>query len=156
MAKDTTLQIVVDDGSKKVPILNTFGDEIGMFYFRPTDLGIIERYNAVAADFDKIVEPLQAVNITKEGKAEDGDDEGFKALKEAEKLLFEACDQIFGDGMSAAFFGSMNPFSPVGGVFYCEKVLDQLGSFLSAQFLAETEKINKRVNKYVGKYGKKK
>ena len=37
------MSITVDDGSVRVPIKNLYGDEIGVFYFRPTDLGIIDR-----------------------------------------------------------------------------------------------------------------
>ena len=43
--KNNVMQLVVDDGSRRVPIMNTRGEEIGAFTFRPTDIGIIQRYN---------------------------------------------------------------------------------------------------------------
>ena len=46
--KNLPLSITVDDGFQRIPITNKYGDEIGVFYFNPTDIGIIERYNSLA------------------------------------------------------------------------------------------------------------
>ena len=146
------LEIIVDDGMQRISIKNEYGDEIGVFAFRPTDIGIIERYNTVAAKFDEIVAPLEQYDIRPDGTADENDTAAQDALKKAEERLFEACDYMFGGNMSEAFFGKMHPFSPVGGYFYCESALNKVGTFIAAQFDAETKKINKRVNKYVGKY----
>ena len=54
-------EIIIDDGSVKVPIRNKHGEQIVEFSFRPTDIGIVDRFNSVAAEFDKIVEPLEGV-----------------------------------------------------------------------------------------------
>ena len=144
--------IVVDDGSVRVPIQNKHGDEIGVFYFRPTDVGIIDRYNQMAEDFDKILEPLENVSINPDGTADENNEAEMVALKEAETRLFEACDFMFGGNMSEAFFGKMHPFSPVGGKFYCETALSAVSSFISKQFGKEVEKVNKRVAKYTHGY----
>ncbi len=152
--RQDALEIVIDDGSKKVPIRNLSGDEIGVFYFHPTDVGIISRYNERMAKFDEIVAPLESVNINSDGTADENDMAAVEALAEAEKRLYEACDYIFGGNMSEAFFGKMHPFSPVGGIFYCETALEKVGAFISAQFEQETAKISTRMKKYVNKYGK--
>ncbi|MBR0411057.1 MAG: hypothetical protein IJI25_08665 [Eubacterium sp.] len=152
--KQTALEIVIDEGSQRVPIKNLAGEEIGVFYFRPTDIGIIQRYNDTVSKFDEIVAPLENIDISAEGTADADDDAAMKALDEAEKRLFEACDYIFGGNMSEAFFGKMHPFSPIGGVFYCETALEKVGSFIASQFDQETKKVSKRLNKYVGRYGK--
>ena len=47
-------EIVIDDGSRRVPINNKFGEEIGVFYFRPTDIGMIDRYNKMAEKFPDV------------------------------------------------------------------------------------------------------
>ena len=152
--KQAVMEIVIDDGSQRIPIKNEYGDEIGMFYFRPTDIGIIQRYNETMEKFDEVLAPLENVDITEEGTAKEGDSVAMEAISEAEKRLFEACDYIFGGNMSEAFFGKMHPFSPIGGVFYCETALSKVGSFISSQFEKETEKVNQRLNQYIGKYGK--
>lgn len=156
MAENTNtmqLNIQVDDGLRRVPVLNTYGEEIGVFSFRPTDFGIIQRYNKLVGELDHIVEPLEHVSIAADGTAdEDNDDAAAEALTEAENRLFAACDEMFGGNMSEAFFGKMHPFSPVGGEFYCEQALRAVGAFISAQFEAETKKVNARVGKYTGKY----
>ena len=152
--KQAALKIVIDDGSQRIPIENMNGDEIGVFYFHPTDVGIIERYNEAMSKFDEIVAPLEEIDINADGTADANDEAAAKALKEAEKRLYEACDYIFGGNMSEAFFGKMHPFSPVGGLFYCESALKKVGAFISEQFEQETTKINSRLKQYVGKYGK--
>ena len=139
------LSIVVDDGLRRVPITNTLGDEIGVFYFRPTDVGIIERFNHMAERFDDITKPLEAIGNT---DSDTLDDAQVEALKEAEKRLCEAVNELFGADAASAFFGKMNPFSPVNGVFYCETVLQAVGDFINAQFATETAKFSKRVEKY--------
>ena len=63
--------IVVDDGSVRESILNKHGEEIGVFYFRPTDVGMIDRYNKMAADFDKITAPLENVDINPDGSVDE-------------------------------------------------------------------------------------
>lgn len=153
--KSKALEIVVDDGAQRVPIKNTYGDEIGVFYFRPTDFGIIQRYNNLVDKLEGIVEPLSRINIASDGTAaEDNTNEDVNALAEAEARLFEACDELFGGNMSEAFFGSMHPFSPVGGEFYCEKALTAVGAFITAQFDDEVKAIKRRVGRYTDKFGK--
>lgn len=145
--------IQVDDGLRRVPILNSYDEEIGVFSFRPTDFGIIQRYNKLVGELDNIVEPLEHVSIAADGTAdEDNDDAAADALTEAENRLFAACDEMFGGNMSEAFFGKMHPFSPVNGEFYCEQALRAVGDFISAQFDEETKKVSTRVSKYTGKY----
>ena len=156
MADNKTMKIVVDDGSQRVSIENTSGEEIGVFSFRPTDIAIVQRYTDAMAKFDEIVAPLENVNVASDGTAETEDDKALEAIKEAEKRLYEACDYVFGGNMSEAFFGKMHPFSPIDGVFYCETALNKLGEFISAQFEQETTKINNRLKKYVAGYVKKK
>lgn len=140
--------IVVDDGSRRVPITNTQGEEVGAFTFRPTDIGIIQRYNEMIKGFDGIVEPLEGID-----QGDDvADDAHVEALAEAERRLYAAVDKLLNaEGAARAFFGRMSPFSPVGGMFYCEQVLQALGAFIGAQFETETAKFSERVKKYTNR-----
>lgn len=144
--------ITVDDGSVEVPIHNKRGEQIGVFYFRPTDIGIVDRFNSLAADFDKITAPLESVNIRPDGTVDEKNEAELAALKQAEQNLYAACDALFGGNMSEAFFGQMHPFSPVNGHFYCENALDAVGSYISRQFAREVKKVNARVEKYTHGY----
>lgn len=145
-------QIVVDDGSERVSIVNKRGEEIGVFFFSPTDTGIIERYAEMVDGFDKIVEPLTSVNIAPDGTAAEDSPEEMDALHEAERRLYEACDKLFAGNFSEAFFGKMHPFSPINGHFYVENALNAVGAFISSRFGRETQKINARVERYTHGY----
>lgn len=145
------LSITVDDGYQRVPINNKYGDEIGVFYFNPTDIGIIERYNQLADTFDAITEPLEAVHNRADGEEGATEEEQLKALEEAKERLYDAVDKLFGGNAAEAFFGKVHPFSPVDGMFYCEQVLQTVGKFISAQFDTETKKMSARVEKYTNR-----
>lgn len=144
--------IVINDGSVKVPITNQFGDQLGVFYFHPSDVGILDRYNRVVADFDKITAPLEQVNINSDGTADEENEAEWATVKEAEAKLYEACNFLFGGNFAEAFFEKVHPFSPVNGCFYCENVLDAVGQYISKQFDKEISKINSRVNRYTHGY----
>ena len=154
--KDTIpMMITVDDGSRRVPIQNIHGEVIGEFTFKPTDVGIVERYNRMVDEFADITRPLEAFQNAEDGASEEDDARFLEAEKEARERLFAAVDKLLGsEGASKAFFGNMNPFSPVGGLFYCENVLQSVGAYISAQFDAETAKFQSRAAKYLKKAAK--
>ena len=142
--------ITVDDGSRRVPILNTEGEEIGAFRFHPTDLGIIERYNRMAEQFDAITEPLEGLSVPEGGEMALTDPKLVDALGEAQGRLYDAVNRLFAsDGAAEAFFGKMHPFSPVNGEFYATQVLEKVGAFIGAQFDTETRAMSKKAKKYL-------
>ena len=149
--KSMNLNITVDDGYQRVPITNKYGDEIGVFYFNPTDIGIIERYNTLAETFDAITEPLEAVNDAENADPDVIEARQIEALDKAKERLYEAVDKLFGGNAAEAFFGKVHPFSPVDGNFYCENVLQAVGEFISKQFDSETKKLSARVEKYTNR-----
>ena len=122
--KNMNFAITVDDGSRRVPILNTEGEEIGAFRFHPTDIGIIERFNRLADRFAAITEPLEAIPLDGDGAADLEDPKLAEALR-------------------------MHPFSPVNGEFYATQVLQQVGAFIGAQFDTETKALSKKARKYL-------
>ncbi|MBQ9702943.1 MAG: hypothetical protein IJV68_00185 [Clostridia bacterium] len=144
--------IVVDDGSVRESIRNKHGEEIGVFYFRPTDMGIIDRYNSMIADFDKITAPLEELNVGADGSVDDNNEAEQAAMKEAVDRLYTACNSLFDGNFAEAFFGSMHPFSIVNGRFYCEAAIEAVGNYISRQFDREIKKMNNRVNRYTHGY----
>ena len=149
--KSMNLNISVDDGYQRVPITNKYGDEIGVFYFNPTDIGIIERYNKLAETFDAITEPLEAVQGGPDEDSDALEARQIEALEQAKERMYAAVDELFGGNAAEAFFGKVHPFSPVNGNFYCENVLQAVGAFISNQFDAETKKLSARVEKYTNR-----
>ena len=147
--KNLGMNIIVDDGSRRVPIQNTEGEEIGSFRFHPTDVGIIQRFNAVAERFDDIVAPLDGLG---DDGAEITDAKYAEALDEASARLYSAVNGLLGsDDAAEAFFGRMNPFSPVDGEFYCTRVLNALGAYIGAAFETETAKFSANAKKYTNR-----
>ena len=59
--------LAIDDGLEEIKIQNRFGHELGVFYFRPTDTGIIDRYNEALTMLEKAVAPLHREKYTYEG-----------------------------------------------------------------------------------------
>jgi len=150
MANNMNFAITVDDGARRVPILNMDGEEIGSFRFHPTDIGIIERYNRLAEQFDAISEPLEGLGVPEGGEMDLTDPKLVAALTEAESRLNAAVNKLFGsDGAAEAFFGRMHPFSPVNGEFYATQVLQKVGAFIGAQFDTETRAMSKKAKKYL-------
>lgn len=150
MDENKKIGIVVDDGSVEVPIYNTLNEQIGLFRFRPTDFNIINRYREIAGKFSEVTAPLVEANIDTNG--EGADEESVKIINEAQAKLFELVDYLFDGNAAEAFFGKMNPFSPVGGKFYCEHALAGIGDFISKKFDAELTSVNSRVEKYTHGY----
>ena len=149
--------IRIDDGLRRVPIENMFDQEIGVFYFRPTDLSIIERYDKLIGEFDTILAPLEKANIGRNGEAADPtDEESVSAIREAKERLNSLLDELFDGNFSEAFFGKMNPFSPVGGRFYCEQAIEMVGAYIEEEFGIEVAKMSGNVQKYTGAYEGKK
>lgn len=153
MENNQALSITVDDGMQEVPINNKFGRQIGVFYFRPTDINIIDRYNSIVDKVPEVFKPLEDINIDANGTTEEA---SMGVIKEAEDKLFELCDYLFDGNLSEAFFGSMNPFSPLAnGTFYCEQALEMVGNFIASQFQGNIKSLEKRVSKYTKGYGSK-
>lgn len=152
--KSATFEIVVDDGTIRVPIKNTLGDEIGSFKFRPTDTGLLERYREALGRVDDAVEPLANASIKADGTADEEVEGAVEAVQEAQKRLGDLLDFIFDGNAAEAFFSGMRPFSPIGGRFYYEIALESLGNFITARYKDEGKKLNKRVLDYTKKYGK--
>ena len=75
------LQIQVDSGRQRVPINDSnTGEEVGVFYFSPTDFGIVTRFNESMKDLDKLVAPLEKINIHADGTTDEGDEKAFEIM----------------------------------------------------------------------------
>lgn len=142
-----TLQGVVDDGTRKIPLVNKFGKLICNVYIRPADLSILDRYNEVMKDFDEIVKPLENVGIKNDGTAQF--DKDWNTIKEVETELKKRIDILFDMEEADEIFAKRNPFSSVGGEFFCAKVLAALEDVIVQAIEEEAELSAKRTSKYL-------
>lgn len=142
--------ITIDDGSIDIPIQNQYGERIGVFRFNPADINIVNRYNEVADKFSEVVKPLIDANISPEGEGEDA--ESVRLLNEAGDKMVELMDYVLNGNSREAFFGKTHIFTPVGGMFYCEKVYEAIGAFISQRFASEVKRVNVRLTQHTHGY----
>lgn len=145
MAK--TLRGVVDDGTRKIPIENQFGKHICDIYMRPADVSIIDRYNALKADFGDIVKPLEGLSLKADGSA--AMDEDWAVLKKVERDLMDRINALFDIEEADEIFAKRSPFSSVGGTFFCVNVLNTLGGIITEAIEEETRLSRQRMSKYL-------
>lgn len=140
-------QLSIDDGYELVEIKDKRGELIGQFYFNPTDVGIIDRYNAAVDRFNTVVEPM-----TSGAMNSDDPDVLMEQLNTAKEKLCETLDYLFASNVSEAFFKRANPFTLINGKFYCENVLEVIGQFIASRLDAEVKHLNERTAKYTHGY----
>ena len=142
--------IVIDDGAVKVAIQNQFGERIGTFRFYPTDVNIVNRYNEVSDQFETILAPLINANISPEGEGEDAS--SVEILNEAGDKMIALMDYVLNANSREAFFSKTHIFTPIGGMFFCEKVYDSIGKYISKRFDAEVNRVNVRMKQHMHGY----
>lgn len=140
-------KIIVDDGTKKIPITNTFGKLICNIYIRPADFSILDRYDQFNADFSDIVEPLKDVDIKNDGTATFEED--IVILKAVEKELKKRINAVFDMDEADEIFATRNPFSSVNGRFFCMNIIDAIGHVIVEAVKYEMEMSNRRTDKYL-------
>ena len=136
----------IDDGTKCYSFYNRFKQPIGEMHFRGGDIGIIDRYNSLLNDFDKIVEPLRNVKLQDDGTSSFDDD--WAIIKEVEKELIGRINAIFDSEDAENLFKTRNAFSTINGEFYVEKVITALGNVVAQEMEEESNKAKKRFGKY--------
>lgn len=141
------LQGVVDDGTKEITLLNKYGDLICKIHIRPSDLSIIDRYESLEKDFDKIIEPLKGLDIRNDGSA--FFDKDWETLKSVEENLIQRFNSLFDITNAGEIFEKRNAFSSVGGEFFCTKVLRALENLVIEAINEEAQLSNERTAKYL-------
>jgi len=142
----------LDDGSREYAFVNKFGEPIGTMHFRGGDISILERYNSLLTDFDKIVAPLSEVSMKDDGTSSVEAD--WEKIKEVEKALIERINAIFDSHDAENLFKNRNAFSTINGSFYVEKVIEALGNVVAQEMSEEQTKAKKRLEKYTKDIGK--
>ena len=79
---ETAKKIVIDDGTREIPIYNQFDEEICRIRIRPTDISIMDRFDALKNDLGDTLAPLESIGINADGTAAETD--GWQTLKAVE------------------------------------------------------------------------
>lgn len=141
------MRVVVDDGTREVPIYNKFGKLICNVYFRPADFSIIDRYNEMKGKIEGIVEPLKGITLKNDGTAKF--DEDWAVLKKVESDIKREFDNLFDMEQADEIFAKRNAFSSVGGQFFALRVFDALGGVIEQAVSKEAALSRARLEKYL-------
>lgn len=141
------LRGIVDDGTREIPLVNKFGKLICNIYIRPADISILDRYNALAADFKDIMEPLKDINIKNDGSATF--DEEWAIMKSVEAELKARINALFDMEEADEIFKNRSPFSSVGGKFFCESVIEVIGEIITEAVKEEMALSKERTDKWL-------
>lgn len=138
---------VIDDGTREIPLVNKFGKLICNIYIRPADVSILDRYQQLTTDFQTIVEPLKDLDINNDGTS--SFEEDWKIMKDVEAELKKRINILFDMDEADDIFAKRNPFSSVGGRFFCESVIEVIGNIIADAVEEEMELSKKRMDKYL-------
>ena len=141
-------KIVIDDGTREIPIYNKYDETIR---FRPADISIMDRFNEMQKALDAMFQPLADINIRNDGTAETDDE--WAVLKRVESELIHQLNILLDTDDAAAVFTKRNAFSSVAGKFFCEHVIDALGTLIASAIEEETAVSQNRVQKYLPEEG---
>jgi hypothetical protein len=141
------LKGIIDDGTRKIPIENTFGQLICNIYIRPSDISIMDRYNEFKKDFSSILDPLKNLNIDRNGEPDF--DADWAVLKEVEAELKKRINALFDMDEADAIFEKRSPFASVEGKFFCESVIEVIGSLIADSIEEELELSAKRMRPHL-------
>ena len=141
------LRAVIDDGTREIPVLNKFGKLICNIYIRPADISILDRYQQLTNDFKEIVEPLKNVGINNDGTVRF--EHEWKIMKQVEGELKKRINALFDMEEADQIFATRNPFSSVRGKFFCETVIEAIGSIIADAVEEEMQLSKERTDKYL-------
>lgn len=144
-------KIIIDDGTREIPIYNQFDECICTIRIRPADISIMDRFKAMQDNLPAIFEPLNSIDIAADGTAETP--AGWDVLKQVEAGLLEQLNTLLDTTTAADIFRTRNPFSAVGGKFFCEHVITALGELIASAIAEETAQAQRKVEKYLPQEG---
>jgi len=140
-------KIVIDDGTREIPIYNMYDEKICTIRLRPADISIMDRFNDLQKALGGMFEPLTQISIKNDGTADTEDE--WTVLKGVEAELIAQLNKLLDTADAAAIFEKRNAFSSVGGKFFCEHVIDALGELIANAIKEETTRTNKKISKYI-------
>lgn len=138
---------VIDDGTREISLVNKFGKLICKIHIRPSDFSILDRLGTLQSDMPKILKPLKNIGIRNDGTATFEQD--WQLMKSVEVELYKRIDELFDMDEANEIFAKRNPFSSVGGRFFCEIVIETIGNLIVDAVNEEMELSKARTDKYL-------
>lgn len=136
-------RVKIDDGSKTYEIVNLEDQVIGTFTFNPSDMSIIEKYDAVIASLEQYFTGLSEAGFTQE------------AMIEAQNNVKAKLSELVGGNAIDSFFSICAPFTPMqNGALYLENVVNALGGIIEKETKKRMKKVETRMDKYLQGYKK--
>lgn len=139
--------IKIDDGTREYVIQNNYGEEICKLHFRPGDISLADRWDKMQNSFIEAVRPLEHIGVNADGTAEADSD--VETLRKADQNLRAALAELLDSKDVGDIFRTRNPFSAVGGQFFCERVITMLDGIIAGVLAEEAEASHKRTAKYI-------
>lgn len=136
-------RIKIDDGSKTYEIVNLDDQVIGTFTFNPSDMSIIERYDAVVKSLEEYFNSIREAGFTQQ------------ALIDAQNAIKEKLKELIGGDAIDSFFAICAPLTPMqNGSLYLEVVVNALGEIIEKETKKRMKKVETRMDKYLKDYKK--
>ena len=136
-------KITFNTGAKSYEIVDQDGNELGVFRFVQTDVGILNRYKETAAFFASVGDKIKGEDLE-------------EILPELEKEAGEKIDFLFGAPVSENFFEITHPFTILeDGQTFAEQIITVIGGIIEKELDAREKAQQKRIKKYTDKYAKK-
>lgn len=136
------MELKIDRGLKSYEVKDIDGTLLGTIYVNPADFGIAAR----------LEEARRAIQQLADGLASDADADVDKII-EADKLIKEQVNYIFGSDASSVFFKGVSALAllPDGSMVF-EKVLQAAVPIIEDAVGKAIKASQKRVQKHVGVY----
>lgn len=142
-----------DDGLKSFAIN---GDESRVIRFNPADPGLIERYQEAL----QLIEAAQN-DLTKDlplnpnGTPTGGTEENVRIVKEVGGVIREALKLMFNSDVYDTVFAGQSPLAATtGGKYLFEVFMESLLPIFEKEIKEYQKNSKKRMDKYLGGYGK--
>lgn len=121
-------------------------------YFNPNDPDLSIRLNDFQERMESISKEYEGITLNNEGNADDTS-EVIKFKKFQEKL-FDEINIAFGGEISSVIFKYCSPFAIVNGDFFINQFIESIKPEIEKNIKKAKNDIQKKFDKYVGKYKK--
>jgi len=145
-------KITLSTGLKTFDLYFADRDETVQISFNPTDKGLAVRFKEAQKRIEKATEKFKDVELDEEGNPVDLD--FIDQFAEMTEMLYKELDRAFASPICAQVFKYCSPFAIVDGEYFFLAFFEAITPVIQKYAEAENAKANKKMSKYLDKYGK--